>query len=57
MSVHYKDLESLIFSNGDARQFFNELPKDIRANLKPHYNDIHSYESLREYAEKFNNKG
>ena len=51
MDIHYRDLESMIFSNGDARQYYNELPKGVREQLKPHSSNINSYEVLQEYAE------
>ena len=51
MSAEYMDLQALIFQNADARQYYNELPKQIRDKLKPHSESIHSFEALQEYTE------
>jgi hypothetical protein len=50
-SLKYSDLQSLIFQNGNARQYYNELPRQLREGLDPHSDEIHTYESLREHVE------
>lgn len=50
MSVEYSDLKSLIFQNCDARQYYNELPKDVREQLGSRSSNITSYESLQDYV-------
>ena len=49
--AEYRDLQGLIFQNADARQYYNELPKQIRDQLKPHSKNINSFEVLQEYVE------
>lgn len=51
MSIEYSDLQSLIFQNEDARQYFNELPKNIRDDINPYSNEINSYEKLQNIVE------
>ena len=53
----YTDLQSLIFQNADARQYYNELPKETRKRLEAHSGDINTFENLREYAEEVNHNG
>lgn len=50
MLAEYVDLQALIFQNADARQYYNELPKEVRNQLKSHSDEIKSYESLRDYV-------
>lgn len=49
--VEYNNLESLIFQNADARQFYNELPDFVRAQMSFNSGEINSYESLIVFAE------
>jgi len=56
MTAEYKDLHALIFQNVDARQYYNELPKQIRDRLNHYADDINTYESLREHVEKMNSE-
>ena len=52
--VEHRDLESLIFQNCDARQYYNELSKHVRKRIKPHSSEINFYEALQEYVQKLN---
>ena len=54
MSAEYKDLHAMIFQNADARQYYNELPKQVRDKLNHHAGNLNTYESLREYVENLN---
>jgi len=51
LAAEYHDLHSLIFQNADARQYYNELPKEVRDRLEPNSEDINSFDDLQEYAE------
>ena len=48
----YMDLQGLIFQNADARQYYNELPKNIRDQLEPHSGGINTFEVLQSYVEE-----
>jgi len=56
MTAEYKDLHALIFQNVDVRQYYNELPKQVRNRLNHHAYSINTYESLREDVEKMNSE-
>jgi len=49
--AEFRDLQGLIFQNADARQYYNELPKQIRDQLKPQSENITSFEALQDYVE------
>ena len=49
--THYSDLQSLIFQDADARQYYNELPEYVREMIQSRGDDINSFESLRHYAD------
>lgn len=51
MSVKYSDLQSLIFQDTEARQYYNELPDYVRDQINTRSDNVNSYESLRDYAE------
>ena len=47
---HYSDLQSLIFQDADARQYYNELPEYVREMIQSRGNDVNSFDSLKSHA-------
>ena len=54
MSAEYRDLHAMIFQNADARQYYNELPKQVRDLLNRNACNLNTYENLRDYVENLN---
>jgi len=46
-----QNLESLIFENADARQYYNELPDYVREQIRSRGDSVKSFENLKDYAE------
>lgn len=51
MSIECKDLQSLIFQDSNARQYYNELPKNTRDDMNSYSNEINSYKKLQDFVE------
>jgi len=47
----YDGLNSLIFQDADARQYYNELPEYVREMINSRGHNVNSFDSLKDYAE------
>ena len=47
----HSNLQSLIFKNAGARQYYNELPGDVRDLIGARGDNINSFGSLIDFAE------
>jgi len=47
----YADLQAMIFQDGNARQYYNELPEYIRDELSSRGDDLTTFDSLKRHAE------
>jgi len=47
----YRDLDTMIFQDGNARQYYNELPGYIREQISSRRDNITTFDALKNYAE------
>lgn len=47
----YPNLNKLIESDSEAKQYFDSLPDYVRDHISTHNGGVNSFESLRDYAE------
>lgn len=51
MSARYRDLQSLIAQDSNARQYYDSLPDYVRDQIGTRADSVNSIESLQDYAE------
>ena len=47
----YSNLQSLLFENAGARQYYNKLPSHVRDKIGSHSDDINTFGSLIDFTE------
>ena len=49
--MKYPNLDDLLRSEPEARQFFHKLPDYVREQIQTRADGVNSFESLRDYAD------
>ena len=49
--MKYPNLDDLLRSEPEARQFFDKLPDYVREQIRTRADGVNSFESLRHYAD------
>lgn len=49
--MKYPNLDDLLRSEAEARQFFDRLPDYVREQIRTRADGVNSFESLRDYAD------
>ena len=49
--MKFPDLDSLLRSETEARQFFDKLPDYVREQIRTRSESVNSFESLQDYAD------
>ena len=49
--MHYPDLQSLLSSDGAAREYYDKLPDYVRDMISSRADSVNSLASLQDYAE------
>jgi len=48
---HYRDLNLLLESDAEAKQYFYGLPQYVKEQIQTRSQSVNSFESLKDYAE------
>ena len=49
--MKYPDLDALLRSEPEARQYYDQLPQYVRDQISTRVTGVNSFESLKDYAE------
>lgn len=49
--MKYPDMDTLLREEPEARHYFNGLPDYVRDQISTRAGNVHTFESLRDYAE------